>query len=250
MPDHQRDVGGRKPDLGAVDGGERAEGAVHQTDQRHGDEGDRRIAEELLEIEPDARQRPRRGGGRERRRQHGEGKKNGAGHEQRAGGRIAGGDAELAGGQREIGDGEIDGEDGAAALVGGALVQPALDDHERAGEEESGAGAQHDPGQRIDQHAVQKDDDGGAGGAAGEGADVADAGDDGRRRQAAEDESDRPAGAEQTEIVGGETFRRAAQRQEQRVETVSREEEGGGEQEREDGKELAAHGSLELVGGA
>ena len=133
-------------------------------------------------------------------------------HEQRRGQRVARTDAELAGRDAEIGHHHIDGEDHAAALVGGALVKPAFDDHERAGEEEPGAGAKKDPRERDDEDAVQKDDDRGAGGRAGEGADMPDAADDDRRGQAAEHEAGRPAGADQAELGGGKTLRRAAER--------------------------------------
>ena len=67
-----------EPDARAPDGGERAEGAVDDADEKHGQEGDRRIREELSEVDRDARQRPRRGGGRERRRQDGEREEDGA----------------------------------------------------------------------------------------------------------------------------------------------------------------------------
>ena len=67
-----------------------------------------------------------------------------------------------------------------------------------------------------DEDPVQEDDDGGEGGGAGEGADVPDAAHDDRRREAAEHEAGRPAGADQTELGGGEALGRAAERQEQR----------------------------------
>src|SRR5687767_13983092 len=84
-----------------------------------------------------------------------------------AGWRIAGADAELAERDPDVGHHQVDGEDGAAALVAGALIQPAFDDHERAGEEEAGTDAQEHPHQRLDEDAVQEDDARGACGRAG-----------------------------------------------------------------------------------
>ena len=239
---HQRDQRRRQPDARSPDGGERAEGAVDDADEKHRQEGDRRIREERSEIDRDPRQRLRRRGGGERCRKDGEGEEDRTRHEQRRGQRVARADAELSGGDAEIGHRHVDRENNAAALVGGALVKPAFDDHERAGEEEPGGDAKKDPRERNDEDAVQKDDDRGAGGRAGERADMADAADDDRRGQAAEHEAGRPAGAEQAELAGRKTLRRAAERHQKRMQPVPGEQERRREEQRENGDDLTGQG--------
>src|SRR3546814_11529500 len=52
----------------------------------------------------------------------------------------------LAADDPEKGDRNVEGEDRAAAFICGTFVQPALDDHRRAGGAEAGDGAQDPPG--------------------------------------------------------------------------------------------------------
>ncbi len=93
---------------------------------------------------------------------------------------------------------------------------------------------------------VQEDDDRGARGERGEGADMADAAHDDRGGQAAEDETRRPAAAEQAKLPVRKAFRRAAQRQEQAEHAVRREQESGRQKQREDGNDLAGQGVFRI----
>ena len=146
---HQRDQRRRQPDPRSPDGGERAEGAVDDADEeaRSGTrpascaKSFRRSI--LTRVSGRGEAAVESAVGRIARREEDR-----ARHEERRRGGVADADAELAGGDAEIGHHQVDGEDRAAALVGDALVQPALDDHEGAGDEEAGAGAQEDPGER------------------------------------------------------------------------------------------------------
>jgi hypothetical protein len=159
---------------GDEDRRERPEGAVGHADQGAAGERERHAAVKAAEVDP-----PRRGLRRLRRR--GEGNRHDgeadAERRQREGleqGGVGEAEGELAGNQSGPADDQVDGEDTAAVLVRGSVVQPALDRHVDAGEAEADAHPQRDPGRLGDRESVAEHPGRGQAGKAREGADVPD----------------------------------------------------------------------------
>ena len=150
---HQRDPGGGNADAGAIDGAERAPGAIGDADQKAGHRRNRRICVKAFDVELDVLQRLRMRLRRHRGRNERQAEQDAGDHEQRGRLHVAAGDDHLAAHDRGIGDHHIEAEDGAAVLVGGLLVEPAFDDHEGGGHGEAGEGAQQDPEILVDDEA-------------------------------------------------------------------------------------------------
>ncbi|MCY1513658.1 hypothetical protein D9M68_481670 [compost metagenome] len=188
----------------------------------------------------------RRGGLGHQGRQHGDTIEDAADHEEDAGRGVAKGDHHLAADDAEKRDGDIEREDDAAALIGGALVQPAFDDHRRAGGGKAGERAQDQPPGRIDHDAGQQRDDGDERSKDAEGAHMADALDDIRGEEAPEDEAGRPGRTDQTEDGGRVSLSSTANGKKQSLKTIAQKEKQGAEQEGSDREQVLSHHPSEI----
>ena len=201
--------------------------------------GDMRV--QTAEPEPHLAQRLRRIG-RGQTDRHQRERDGDRGHrEQREAGRGAERQHHLAGGHRAEVDHHVDRQDLAAIDAGGALVEPALDHHEQAGEADAAERAQRDPhdgmhGERHDQHHRRRDR-----GADREGADVADPPDDVRHAEAAGHEADRIGGRDQADRGGGERLEGRAHRQQDALQAVAEEQDGDRQKQRAEGADGLGH---------
>jgi hypothetical protein len=193
------------------------------------------------EIQLHGLQRLRRGCGRERRRQHRDAVEDAADHEQDRRANILERDHHLTRHDAEERDGDIQREDCAAALVCGALVQPALDDHRGAGRRKTGDGAQQHPPDRVDDNAADQRDDRDNRNEAGEGTDMANAAHQFRRDEATDDEAGSPGRAEQAERGCRVAFQVAANRKQDALQPIAHEEKQRPEEKRGDGQQISFH---------
>ena len=237
----------RKAEREGINRPQRPEGAVGEADRRDARHADRRHLDQTAHAQFGGRLRRRLRQERHADGHHAKRIKHGREAEEfRAFGR---GDRQqpLPQHDRAQIDRDIGREDASAVLVGGAVVQPALDHHVGAGGAEAEGRTHDEPRERVNDERVNEDGGARQRGRDRESADVAHAREKPRDHEAAGDEAAIIERTQKTDFELRETFERGTQRHERVRQAVAEEQKGRREKNRADRIKLGCHSARRML---